>query len=310
VVRLLPFQDSELGAVSDEKKTFLVAPKNRGKLNCEYVLDKKLCKETISGAFLNTGKKCIAPLTNEQYRAMKYEVVRKFTTAIPEKTDDAPVMFMASNPTKCHQNCDKNNRMGYVEALMKHTKVDSYGLVLHNKDSVNVGGETLTMSGRKHGNWERPVVIKILSAYKFYLAFENSNCEDYLTEKFWRPLLAGSVPIVMGGCDYSKFAPSKDSYLHVKDFKSAEELAEYVNKADKEPELYKKHLAWRTMRPEQWSAGFQQVLGAPKPECELCKLLHTKDFHRQTGNLNEGYWSKSTNCATDGWHAGEGQIST
>lgn len=114
----------------------------------------------------------------------------------------------------------------------------------------------------------------------------------------------------MGGCDYSKFAPSKDSYLHVKDFKSAEELAEYVNKADKDPELYKKHLAWRTMRPEQWSAGFQQVLGAPKPECELCKLLHMKDFHRQAGNLNEGYWSKSKNCATDGWHAGEGQKST
>ena len=192
--RLLPFQDSELGAVHDESMMFLVAPKNRGKLNCDYVLNKDLCEKTISGAYLNTGAQCSALMTNAEYRALKFRVLREFTTAFPEKTSDAPIMFMASNPTKCHQNCDKNNRMAYVKALMEHTKVDSYGLVLHNKDEVSIGSESYTMSGRKHGNWERPVVIKILSAYKFYLAFENSNCDDYLTEKFFRPLLAGNNP--------------------------------------------------------------------------------------------------------------------
>lgn len=34
--------------------------------------------------------------------------------------------------------------------------------------------------------------------YKFTLAFENADCEDYITEKLWRPLIVGSVPIYYG----------------------------------------------------------------------------------------------------------------
>ena len=36
------------------------------------------------------------------------------------------------------------------------------------------------------------------SEYKFYLAFENSNCQDYITEKFWSILNHDVIPIVMG----------------------------------------------------------------------------------------------------------------
>ena len=32
--------------------------------------------------------------------------------------------------------------------------------------------------------------------YKFYLAFENSNCGDYITEKFWLTALQHSVSAV------------------------------------------------------------------------------------------------------------------
>ena len=110
----------------------------------------------------------------------------------------------------------------------------------------------------------------------------------------------------MGGCDYQKFAPTKESYLHLKDFKSVKELAEYVNRADKDPELYKKHLAWRSMAPEKWSRDFQRVLGTAKPECELCKLLHMKNLHREAGDLNSGYWSKTKNCDADGWGYNDG----
>jgi hypothetical protein len=39
---------------------------------------------------------------------------------------------------------------------------------------------------------------EFLSSYKFSLAMENAVCDDYVTEKFWRPFIAGSVPIVFG----------------------------------------------------------------------------------------------------------------
>lgn len=40
--------------------------------------------------------------------------------------------------------------------------------------------------------------LKILAQYKFSLAFENAVCRDYITEKLWRPLVVGSVPVYYG----------------------------------------------------------------------------------------------------------------
>jgi glycoprotein 3-alpha-L-fucosyltransferase len=35
--------------------------------------------------------------------------------------------------------------------------------------------------------------LEALQKYKFSLAFENSNVEDYVTEKFFQALVAGTV---------------------------------------------------------------------------------------------------------------------
>lgn len=39
---------------------------------------------------------------------------------------------------------------------------------------------------------------KFIARYKFVIAYENSVCEDYITEKLWRPLILGVVPIYFG----------------------------------------------------------------------------------------------------------------
>ena len=39
---------------------------------------------------------------------------------------------------------------------------------------------------------------KLLAKYKFVISMENAVCNDYITEKFWRPFILGSVPIVFG----------------------------------------------------------------------------------------------------------------
>jgi alpha-1,3-fucosyltransferase len=69
------------------------------------------------------------------------------------------------------------------------------------------------------------------STYKFYQAFENTWCPDYVTEKFYRSLMYGAVPNVMSGAEYERFAP-QDSYINVKDFRSPEEIAEYISILD------------------------------------------------------------------------------
>ena len=63
--------------------------------------------------------------------------------------------------------------------------------------------------------------------HSFYLAFENSNCVDYITEKFWRTLTKPTIPIVMGGGHYKKEAPPH-SYIDVNDFPSVKSLADYL----------------------------------------------------------------------------------
>jgi len=40
-----------------------------------------------------------------------------------------------------------------------------------------------------------------------------------VTEKFWKVLDYSTIPVVLGGANYSKFAPAK-SYINVRDFKT------------------------------------------------------------------------------------------
>ena len=103
---------------------------------------------------------------------------------------------------------------------------------------------------------------------QFYLAFENSNCQDYITEKFFVNGLGHSVlPVVMGGRpeDYRRSAPSH-SYIHVvgavqcslmnqlkvgstpgaqDDFASPRELAEFLKELDQDDAKYNKYFEWK-----------------------------------------------------------------
>ena len=83
--------------------------------------------------------------------------------------------------------------------------------------------------------------------YKFYLAFENSNCRHYITEKFfYNALQFNMIPIVMGAKrkDYENVAPYK-SFIHVDDFENPLQLAEYLKKLDANDKLYNEYFQWK-----------------------------------------------------------------
>lgn len=87
-----------------------------------------------------------------------------------------------------------------------------------------------------------------LSPYKFYLSLENSCCEDYITEKFWRALELGMVPVVVGAPSeyYHKVAPPH-SFIHPDQFESLAELALYLVDLNANDHKYLEYFKWRNM---------------------------------------------------------------
>ena len=59
----------------------------------------------------------------------------------------------------------------------------------------------------------------LAETHQFYFAFENSLCNEYVTEKFFNAMLVDMIPVVMNGANMSKIAPP-NSYIDVKNFDS------------------------------------------------------------------------------------------
>eukprot|EP01114_Cavostelium_apophysatum_P018861 TRINITY_DN5928_c0_g1_i1.p1 TRINITY_DN5928_c0_g1~~TRINITY_DN5928_c0_g1_i1.p1 ORF type:complete len:416 (-),score=81.65 TRINITY_DN5928_c0_g1_i1:15-1262(-) len=218
-----------------------------------------------------------------------YELNLPYKTAPPKKKFGT-VMWMAY-----HCNA-RNRRIDYVEELMKHMQVDSYGQCLHTRDSIEIETEngqkkTIQPTGRmeymSEDNWE------MYRIYKFYLAFENVNCLDYVTEKFWRPLIHGSVPVVFGAPNIDDFAPAPHSIIKVSDFATPKDLADYLKMLDANETLYNEYHAWRNLELHQLNKKYQQMVHQ-RSGCQLCEKLHTNKEHMSYNDREA--WNVESQC--------------
>ena len=130
--------------------------------------------------------------------------------------------------------------------------------------------------------------------YKFYLAFENSNCKDYVTEKFYVNGLKNDIlPIVMGAKaeDYAKVAPER-SYIHVDEFAGPKELAQYLHVLDQNDDLYNTYFKWKH-KGEFINTYFW---------CRLCTMLHvisSKVLPHKSYESTNDWWQKGNGGCLD-----------
>jgi hypothetical protein len=118
-----------------------------------------------------------------------------------------------------------------------------------------------------------------LKQYQFAIAFENSICGDYVTEKIWQPLSRGSIPIYLGTTDVDKLLPDYQAIVRASDFESPAHLAQYVKRAmsaEDNGQILQKHLAW-TQRPfsENFQAIVDRSLKNKDMMCILCDRIRT-----------------------------------
>jgi len=110
--------------------------------------------------------------------------------------------------------------------------------------------------------------------YPFTLAIENSFEEDYASEKLWSAFERGVVPVMAGAPNTRSFIP-EGSAIFIEDFKSPNELAEYLQEVSQDVEKYERYHAWRKWPQKQWPDGFRYriKLSRANLHCNLCVEL-------------------------------------
>jgi hypothetical protein len=86
-----------------------------------------------------------------------------------------------------------------------------------------------------------PDKIKFISEYKFTIAYENNAYRPqhpgYTTEKIMQPMTVNSIPIYWGNPVIDKEF-NKKSFINFYDFKSEDEMIDYIIELDKNDDRY------------------------------------------------------------------------
>lgn len=229
------------------------------------------------------------PLTTQYIVDLNDWVSSKFFVSTQQKnrlrkTDElAPVVYLQRD---CEPPSDRDR---YVKELMKHISIDSYGPCVNNKKiPPNIDGF------HKLSNED---YFHFLARYKFHLSFENALCKDYMTEKLFRPLQIGVVPVYMGSSYAHQFLPNNHSAIFVDNFTSPRDLAKFLLELDQNDSKYNEYLRhhsngiendWliTTIKNRKWTyygpsdkvnfihrmfAGF---------ECSLCDFISSENGRR------------------------------
>eukprot|EP01137_Pigoraptor_chileana_P004074 Opistho-2@45255 len=187
----------------------------------------------------------------------------------------ARVLFMAMN---CGS---ESGREAYVQQLMQHMEVHSYGSCLHNKDFLNVDGAAVYPPGRYE--YLTAASYNFIGMYEFYLAFENEiGVPDYSTEKLWKTFRAGTVPIVLGRLPNPAYAPMPEAVIQTADYADAEHLAVYLNNCHSGTSCYSRHMAWRELPEEKLNPAYLALESTGT--CELCRKLNAPTTRKSYDN--------------------------
>ncbi len=139
--------------------------------------------------------------------------------------------FLVSNP----MNEIRNNAFSEIS---KYKSVDSGGRVLNN-----VG-------------YHVDSTIEWMSGYKFFISFENSKYDGYITEKLINAYHAGCLPIYWGSDEVGDI--NENCFINANSFNSFGELVEYIEYLDKNDYEFNKKLNQTFLKSNQISDEFDK----------------------------------------------------
>lgn len=167
-------------------------------------------------------------------------------------------------------NCmDQAKRYKIIRELQRYIELDYFGYCSGNINCP--AGIPTSDCGKRY-----------MKDYKFYLAFENSFCRDYVSEKFWNALDRRQIPVIAAPKYNLEMLPP-NSYLNVFDFSSIKALTDRMIEISKNETLYNSFFNWVPMyKVEKESTA-----------CKICKELFA---NRQAQSYDMEGWIKDDIC--------------
>ncbi|XP_021181860.3 alpha-(1,3)-fucosyltransferase C [Helicoverpa armigera] len=123
--------------------------------------------------------------------------------------------------------------------------------------------------------------------YYFYMAFENSFSEDYVTEKVLDGYHHYVVPIVYGGANYTRFLPP-GSYLNAREIHPYN-LAYIMYQSIKRPMKYHQFFRWTNYYT------LDNDIPGHHPLCNLCEALNSEKAKIPKTYKNFRFWWNGRN---------------
>lgn len=185
-------------------------------------------------------------------------------------------------------NCETpSRRENYVNELIKYLDIDIYGSCQNKfKQSKPDPCKNEKIDREKCD-------LNLFNTYKFYLAFENSLCSEYATEKFWkiytpnRLFKLNIVPVVKGAKDfeYKKIALPY-SFINAENFNSPKSLADYLNYLNSNETAYMEYFQskfdlvknLKTKLESEKNEQYEKPRDDFTPFCEICSKLHDTNY--------------------------------
>ena len=148
-----------------------------------------------------------------------------YELALEKQIDESLVKRKFCNFVVSNGDCQQRNR--FFEKLSKYKKVDSGG-----RFANNIG---YAVTDKR----------KFQSEYKFSIAFENNAYRPqhpgYTTEKIMEPMAVNSIPLYWGNPLIGKEF-NTESFINFYDFKSEDDMIDYIIELDKDDTRYLKML--------------------------------------------------------------------
>jgi len=216
------------------------------------------------------------PLTYYPLNIIPADAILKPAKPMAQKTGYGTGVTVAVLISNCKK-AGAEERTAFLKELMEYINVHSYGGCLQNrKEPVVPNDPAWPIVAQK-----RARKIVILSDYQYYLAFENSPIDDYVSEKVYEGLLAGAVPVYRGAAGISNFMPGDDSFINANGM-TARQLADKLLATSANEALYNSYFAYKARKiPGSFDRLALNSFTHPNVLCRLCEYVHAKKHGRQ-----------------------------